>query len=192
MSGFSLDHRRSPFGRVQGLDCNGGIVGPIFLAKPHPEFSVVDEDDDSEPIERTGSDISIVAQVEESVEESVPAASATQEKSNKQNPDYGALAPGTVVQVQIGDLALARKAWKKRRRTGSPLLVPCSVLNVDRQSMVRWNLIHLLEKFGRSRSDGIVITVAEMATHYRRYFKSSLLVCAFFSSNRSTRHYFIF
>lgn len=189
MSGFSLDHRRSPFGRVQGLDCNRGIGGPIFLAKSHPEFSVVGEDEDSQPTERTGSDISIVAQVKASV----PAASGTQEKkSNKQNSDYGALAPGTVVQVQIGDLALARKAWKKRRRTGSPLLVPCSVLNVNRQSMVRWNLIHLLEKFGRSRSDGIVITAPEMAKHYRGYLKSSLMVCVLVFLNRYTRHYFIF
>lgn len=187
MSGFSLDHRRSPFCKVQGVDCNRGIGGPIFLAKSHPEFSVVGEDDDSQPTERTGSDISIVAEVKAPV----PAASATQEKSNKQNPDYGALAPGTVVQVQIGDLALARKAWKKRRRTGSPLLVPCSVLNVDRQSMVRWNLIHLLEKFGRSRSDGIVITAPDMAKHYRSYLKSSLMVRLLFL-NRNTRHYFIF
>lgn len=178
VSGFSLGHSRSPFalGRVlQGLDSNRVLIGgPIFLAKSHPEFSVVGEEDDSQPTEITGRDLSIVAPVEPSV----PAASeSTQEKSNKQNQDYGALAPGTVVQVQIGDLALARKAWKKRRRTGSPLLVPCSVLNVDRQSMVRWNLIYLLEKFGRSRSDGIVITAPEMAKHYRGFLKSSLLVC---------------
>ena len=71
--------------------------------------------------------------------------------------EYGALAAGTVVQVQVGDLSLARKAWKKRRRTGSPLLGPCSILNVDQRSMVRWNLIFLLEKFGQAQADGIRI-----------------------------------
>jgi hypothetical protein len=91
-------------------------------------------------------------------------------------PEYGALAPGTVVQVQIGDLSLARKAWKKRRRTGSPLLVPCSILTVDRNSMVRWNLIHLLEKFGSAQSDGIAMTVGELSQQYKSFLKSSLLV----------------
>lgn len=104
-------------------------------------------------------------------------------------PEYGALAPGTVVQVQIGDLSLARKAWKKRRRTGSPLLVPCSILTVDRNSMVRWNLIHLLEKFGRAQSDGIAMTEVELSQQYKIFLKSSLLVrvllyaCFVFSSS---------
>jgi hypothetical protein len=97
--------------------------------------------------------------------------------------EYGALRPGTVVQVQIGDLQLARKAWKKRRRSGSPLLVPCSILNVDRQSMVLWNLIFLLEKFGRETSPSkskngddraIEFSVASLARVYRTYLKSSL------------------
>lgn len=88
--------------------------------------------------------------------------------------EYAALKPGTVVQVQVGDLALARKAWKKRRRTGSPLLVPCSILNVDRQSMVRWNLIFLLEKFGQTTKDGVELSVASLVRWYRSYLRSSL------------------
>ena len=86
------------------------------------------------------------------------------------------MAPGTVVQVQIGDLSLARKAWKKRRRTGSPLLVPCSILNVDQRSMVRWNLIFLLEKFGTPKADGIQISSNELVQRYRTFLKSSLQV----------------
>ncbi len=91
--------------------------------------------------------------------------------------EYAALRPGTVVQVQVGDLSLARKAWKKRRRTGSPLLLPCSVLNVDRRSAVRWNLIFLLEKFGRpghGKKGGVVMSLKELARSYRTYLKSSL------------------
>jgi len=88
--------------------------------------------------------------------------------------EYGALAPGTVVQVQVGDLSLARKAWKKRRRTGSPLLVPCSILNVDRRSMVRWNLMFLLEKFGQAQADGIQISASNLSQRYRKFLSSSL------------------
>jgi len=88
--------------------------------------------------------------------------------------EYGALAAGTVVQVQVGDLSLARKAWKKRRRTGSPLLVPCSILNVDQRSMVRWNLIFLLEKFGQAQADGIRIGATDLSQRYRKFLKSSL------------------
>jgi hypothetical protein len=88
--------------------------------------------------------------------------------------EYGALAAGTVVQVQVGDLSLARKAWKKRRRTGSPLLVPCSILNVDQRSMVRWNLIFLLEKFGQAQADGIRISATDLSQRYRKFLKSSL------------------
>ena len=88
--------------------------------------------------------------------------------------EYGALAAGTVVQVQVGDISLARKAWKKRRRTGSPLLVPCSILNVDQRSMVRWNLIFLLEKFGQAQADGIRIGATDLSQRYRKFLKSSL------------------
>jgi hypothetical protein len=102
-----------------------------------------------------------------------------QRQKDRPTMEYGYLRPGTVVRIQIGDLNLARKAWKKRRRTGSPLLVPCSVLNVDRLSMVRWNLLFLLEKFGRtvanSKNDpGIEISLVSLARTYRTFLKSSL------------------
>lgn len=40
------------------------------------------------------------------------------------------LLPGQSVRIQIGDVAASRKAWKKRRRNASPILVPASVLYV--------------------------------------------------------------
>ena len=167
----------------------------VFQARRNnPEFSVIEDDDDDDlassetsvastsAVESRADDISIIdndndliAKVEAEMN-SPP--QQQQAGSKKQRPEYGALAPGTVVQVQIGDLSLARKAWKKRRRTGSPLLVPCSVLNVDRQSMVRWNLIYLLEKFGKSQRDGISITETELSKHYRNFLKFPLSVSA--------------
>lgn len=98
-------------------------------------------------------------------------------EKNKPALEYAALPPGTVVQIQVGDMSLARKAWKKRRRSGSPLLVPCSVLNVDRASTVRWNLIYLLEKFGRGGAGskgGVILSLANLAKRYRTHLKASL------------------
>jgi hypothetical protein len=92
----------------------------------------------------------------------------------KPSTQFAALAPGTVVHIQVGDVSLARKAWKKRRRSGSPLLVPCSVLNVDRASTIRWNLIYILEKFGRSNASGIRMTLTELSSRHRTHLKSSL------------------
>jgi len=40
------------------------------------------------------------------------------------------LLPGQSVRIQIGDVAASRKAWKKRRRNASPILIPASVLYV--------------------------------------------------------------
>lgn len=62
--------------------------------------------------------------------------------------EYAAIFPGSSVEIQVGDVNLARKAWKKRRRSGSPLLVPCSILSVDRKEMVRSSILYLLQKFG--------------------------------------------
>lgn len=90
--------------------------------------------------------------------------------------EYAALPPGTVVQIQVGDVSLARKVWKKRRRSGSPLLVPCTVLAVERRSMVRWNLIYLLEQFGKATFYGVEIKLVDIVKRYHRHLKSSLWV----------------
>jgi hypothetical protein len=95
---------------------------------------------------------------------------------------YVALAPGqhdsmVTLQVQVGDIGLARKAWKKRRRSDSPLLVPVSILSIGSidgnsfgiqsksveapeneetgldagiAAVVRANCVYLLQKFGTS------------------------------------------
>mmetsp|Transcript_874 Transcript_874/g.2196 ORF Transcript_874/g.2196 Transcript_874/m.2196 type:complete len:812 (-) Transcript_874:1300-3735(-) len=156
--------------------------------KKSSEFSVVDdeeeEDDDPEvdfrQRRRGGGDLLVINEDAKSrrrseVDDSTGEASSGSGRSS--SPEYAALRPGTVVQVQVGDLSLARKAWKKRRRTGSPLLVPCSILNVDRRSAVRWNLIFLLEKFGqpgKGKRGGIVMSLKDIARYYRSFLKSSL------------------
>jgi hypothetical protein len=146
------------------------LSNSAIFAKPHPEYRVDDEEGEAIPSSDGGDYFSVTLPKENPQED--PQADQTP----SQRPEYGAFAHGTVVQVQVGDIKLARKAWKKRRRTGSPLLVPCSVLNVDRQSMVRWNLMFLLEKFGISQKDGIQISAEDLSNKYRTFLKSSLQV----------------
>eukprot|EP00560_Eucampia_antarctica_P005999 CAMPEP_0197823292 /NCGR_PEP_ID=MMETSP1437-20131217/614_1 /TAXON_ID=49252 ORGANISM="Eucampia antarctica, Strain CCMP1452" /NCGR_SAMPLE_ID=MMETSP1437 /ASSEMBLY_ACC=CAM_ASM_001096 /LENGTH=714 /DNA_ID=CAMNT_0043422371 /DNA_START=120 /DNA_END=2264 /DNA_ORIENTATION=- len=62
--------------------------------------------------------------------------------------EYASLQVGQVVNVRIGDLRLGRKAWKKRRRSDSPILVPCSILGMNRYSMIVYNIRTLLYKYG--------------------------------------------
>lgn len=169
-----------------------------YAKKGHSEFSVVgedkedgdddDEDEDGAEVDFRqrnlggGGDLLVINEDAKSRQRSEIDYSYDVDSSGsdgkKSSPlEYAALRPGTVVQVQVGDISLARKAWKKRRRTGSPLLVPCSVLNVDRRSAVRWNLIFLLEKFGRAgkgNKGSIVISLKDLALSYRTYLKSSL------------------
>ncbi|KAL3941813.1 MAG: hypothetical protein SGBAC_003893 [Bacillariaceae sp.] len=145
----------------------------LFATDSHPEYSFDDHSDTTESTSvGSGDYVSVTLPKEEpKVPHTEPEATKT---TAAQKPEYGALSQGTVIQIQVGDIALARKAWKKRRRSGSPLLVPCSVLNVDRQSMVRWNMMYLLEKFGSSQKDGIEISASHMAKKYRTFLKSSL------------------
>jgi len=170
------------------------VLAPLVQChakKEHSEFSVVDEDNEDNGAEVEfrqrrggGGDLLVINEDAKSrqrseIDYSFDAdSSVSGSQIQKSSPlEYAALRPGTVVQVHVGDLSLARKAWKKRRRTGSPLLVPCSVLNVDRRSAVRWNLIFLLEKFGRAgkgNKGGIVMSLKDLALSYRTYLKSSL------------------
>ena len=106
------------------------------------------------------------------------AAAVLSPTSSSASIQYAAMTPGTVVHIQVGNVQLARKAWKKRRRSGSPLLVPCSILSVDRISTVRWNVLYLLQKFGQSRTNsktsGIQLSFAEITQRYRSHLKGSL------------------
>lgn len=107
--------------------------------------------------------------------------------NSKVKPEFAALSPGSPVEIQIGNLDLARKAWKKRRRSGSPLLVPCSILNTDRKSMVVNNLIFLLHKFGKPISEQnmterpsdckpnhIAIPFPDLSRWYKSHLRASL------------------
>lgn len=100
--------------------------------------------------------------------------------------EYAALEPGTEVKIQVGDVSLSRKAWKKRRRSGSPLLVPCSVLDMDRESMVRWNILWLVEKYGTPLNElqeslgfsgrGVALSHTQVNKLYKQHLGTSLNV----------------
>jgi len=125
-------------------------------------------------------------------------AEATTTKSVR--PEYAALSPGTIVKIQVGDVSLSRKAWKKRRRSGSPLLVPCSVLDMDRESMVRWNILYLIQKFGAPLKDlknkedvgftgkGVALSWQTIAKLYKQHLGSSLAKHAKAFGYASPRH----
>ena len=169
----------------------------------------VDSDDDDEmddvPELPTLSAVPIPTLTEEDVVESSPLSLSSpsnsiihddnNSNSRKVKVQYCALEPGTVIQMEVGDISRARKAWKKRRRSDSPLLIPCSILNVNRRSSIRYNCIYLLKKFGtsmtsatmptstksssnnnsNSNTNGISISLTELSTRYRTHLKSSLL-----------------
>lgn len=171
----------SEFSAVDGNDNAESIEEDDLLTDSHADdlvpvsMSNEENDDDQVPVAKVDNDSYVF--IPKAVEES-PKATETAARSKTDSPrvptQYAALAPGTVVHIQVGDISLARKAWKKRRRSGSPLLVPCSVLNVDRQSTVLWNLIYLLEKFGTATVNGIRITSSELTKRHRTHLKSSL------------------
>jgi hypothetical protein len=196
----SCSNRRMSSASSQGFQCRPqlALFGDEKSVSEYSDFIEVDEadfviaadnDDDQELLVRDEDDDedehSAPAEEEKAVVNPdsfvfIPKAKAAPESSSSQSTprpksQFAALAPGTVVHIKVGDITLARKAWKKRRRSGSPLLVPCSVLNVDRQSTIRWNLIYLLEKFGTSTSgQGIRISLGELARRQRTHLKSSL------------------
>ena len=74
--------------------------------------------------------------------------SSTTNPNADQHMECAALLPTQAVQVRLGEMSQARKAWKKRRRSGSPLLIPVEVLGLDRTSLVRNNVLAILLKYG--------------------------------------------
>jgi len=172
----------------------------IQAAAGVPEYSEFEDDDEGLPLEESSTrsrsaaastDVlpppTTIPLDDDDDEDAAPALpietttrSLSQQTSSHQttNPhySYAALEPGTVIQIQIGDLSVARKAWKKRRRNASPLLVPCSILSTDRISQIRWNLIYLLHKFGTSSTNNkkVRLSVAELAQRHRSHLGSSL------------------
>ena len=173
----------------------------VVLFAKNGEFSVVEDPEDGDHPNVDLGNVMSVEEAEEVVEEEAvedtpqlqkqqqqPQNHQDSEKS-RQRLEYAALFPSDsfntataafahqqYMQIQVGDLALARKAWKKRRRSGSPLLVPCSVLNLDRTSLVRDNLLYLLYKFGISQKDGTVLSLGELKRRYKSHLRGSLTV----------------
>lgn len=80
-----------------------------------------------------------------------------------------AIEPGSTVRIQIGDISLARKAWKKRRRNKSPLLVPCSLLTKDLHASLQDNILYLVKKFGSPR-----LSVDELLRRQRSHLMSPI------------------
>jgi hypothetical protein len=81
------------------------------------------------------------------------------------------LLPGQTLRIQIGDVSSSRKAWKKRRRNSSPILIPCSILGMNREWMVRWNVMTLLHQVGEESpaADGAVaISAGKLGRAYKK------------------------
>lgn len=115
--------------------------------------------------------------------------SRTASSAENDRKEYAAIFPGSEVRIQIGNIELARKAWKKRRRSGSPVLIPCSVLDLDRTTLVLDNIVYLIQKYGVPMKDSQLTTVPEgyrggdicmcisdLTQNYRRHLGSSLAV----------------
>ena len=101
------------------------------------------------PVLSSDYDVDVDVGVDVDIEGSSNASPISTENSQN-SPESASLLPGQVVSIRIGDTNLARKAWKKRRRSGSPILVPCTIIGMNRESMVKNNLINLLHRFGKS------------------------------------------
>ena len=95
-------------------------------------------------------------------------------------PECAALLPGQVLNIRVGDTSQPRKAWKKRRRSGSPVLVPCSICGMDRNSMVMGNIINILHRFGKpigsDAHNGVALTVGALVKLYKYRLGGNLLV----------------
>ena len=94
-------------------------------------------------------------------------------------PEYALLLPGHTVKIQIGDVTASRKAWKKRRRNSSPILIPCSILGMSREWMVRWNVMALLYMIGEESSlagGAVGATAGKLNRAYRERLDGDLKV----------------
>jgi len=107
--------------------------------------------------------------------------------TSKSIPENAILLPGQIVSIRIGDISQSRKAWKKRRRSGSPILVPCTILGMDRKLMVKWNVMALLHTFGKKplagedvgdmlpNKHGVVLSVGALVKLYKHRLGGNLL-----------------
>ena len=109
-------------------------------------------------------------------EDDVSSSTASQVQTG---PESASLLPGQIVTVRIGDMSNPRKAWKKRRRSGSPILVPCTILGMNRETMVKYNLMNLLHRFGKPQEheshNGVVLSVGAAVKLYKHRLGGNLL-----------------
>jgi len=111
--------------------------------------------------------------------------------SSSTTDECAALLPAQVVQIRVGDVSQARKAWKKRRRSGSPLLIPATMVGVDQESAVRHNVMLILHKYGspvrqqqqqssgpRLPRNGVALSVSKVCRLCERDLGLSLLKSA--------------
>ena len=163
-----------PSAKPRTLMVRSHTLDVLSLARNIPDYSVIEDDDEQDYNEiesqSVASDYTVVNTEEET--------STVQSTKPRRKYEYAAFSPGsaTTLQIQVGDMALARKAWKKRRRSGSPLLVPCSILNIGRVSMLRENLVLLLYKFGAAQVDGVAMSVDDLEKRFKSHLKGDLLV----------------
>lgn len=105
--------------------------------------------------------------------------SPSQQNNNNGNvAEYTSFQTGSQIRIRIGDLSLSRKAWKKRRRSDSPILIPCVILGTEQKGGIQNNLWYLLQKYGKVLSDGHVglgMKVKNMVPLYEREFRKSLV-----------------
>ncbi len=93
--------------------------------------------------------------------------------------ESASILPGQILSIRIGDTSNPRKAWKKRRRSGSPILVPCTIMGMNRGTMVKWNLMNLLHRFGKPEQNnshnGVVLSVGAIVKLYKHRLGGDLL-----------------
>lgn len=109
----------------------------------------------------------------------------TTSTSTSSSSQYTSLQTGSSLTIKLGSPAASRKVWKKRRRSGSPVLIPCSVLGMDRADSIRWNAWYLLQKYGRTLeekygggkggTDGVALKVKNVVGLWEREFEGSLV-----------------
>lgn len=92
-------------------------------------------------------------------------------------PESASVLPGQVINIRIGDMSNPRKAWKKRRRSGSPILVPCTILGMNKEITVKYNLMNLLHRFGKQRENetGVMLSVSAAVKLYKYRLGGNLL-----------------
>jgi hypothetical protein len=99
---------------------------------------------------------------------------------NTSNTELAYLLPGQSLRIRIGDTTASRKAWKKRRRNASPILIPASILNVSRQALLRWNVFALLCSIGeevvnpKNGENLLGATVGKLGRAYKRTLRGDL------------------